>query len=159
MLTNITDYLKNNGWVYSEKSKHNLIFSINGNNGIYHCAVDYSETELLFAFITYMGIRCPSDKTIEILELINSINTTLLYSNFEMSKSGHIKCRTCICFEDITLTEKVIDNIILRNINNIDVAAPFFTKYMFGNISQQEVVKALFPFLEAPASETQEISE
>ena len=146
MLVKITDYLKKKQWAYTNGGKEeSLFFSVTGTNGIYHCLVDFSESSLLFAFITYMGTNCPIEKRMEMAALLNTINSTLLYGNFEMNSAGDIKYRTSLYYDDTELTEKVIDNIIIKNIYNLDFTAPYLSKFMFGNLTIEDVYNSIFP--------------
>lgn len=146
MIEKIIDYLKVQRWVYNKsESNSNLSFPLTGVNGLFHCWVIIEETQSLFTFITYLGTNCPSDRKVETVKLLNRVNANLLYGNFEMNINGEIKYRTSICYEDIIVTTKVIENIILRNIYNIDLAAPFLSRFMFGSITEDEVYTNFFP--------------
>ena len=146
MITNLTDFLKKQEWVYSPGNREGIfLFSLSGYNGIYHCLADILEDVQRFLFISFMGTRCPSEKRKEMAELLTIINSNLSYGNFEMNfPTGDIKFRTGILYEGIEVTEKVIANTIFQNINSLDVSSPLLSKFMFGDISIPEVYEGLY---------------
>ena len=147
MLQKVIGYLKKKGWSYSNaKDGEDILISLSNDNGTYHCIIYVKEDAKIFAFVSYLGTRCPADKMERILNLINSANDTMLYGNFEINSLAEIKYRTSVYADRFELTDEIIDGIILRNIYNIDFANPIFSKVMFGNITNEEAYYELFPW-------------
>jgi hypothetical protein len=147
MLEKIIDYLKRKDWTFTYGKVPNvLFFPINGFNATFNCIVDINEDNSSFLFITFNGTTCPQDKRIKLAELLTRLNNNLRYGNFEMGmESGEIKFRTSLNFEAIELNDKIIDNIILKNIYIHDFSFPFLSKFLFGNMTMDEVYNNLYP--------------
>jgi len=147
MLQKVIDYLNKKGWSYSNaKDDEDIFISLSNYNGTYHCIIYVKEDPKIFAFVSYLGTRCPLDKKERMLALINLANDTMLYGNFEINALGEIKHRTSVYADKFELTDEIIDGVMLRNIYNIDAANPIFSKVMFGNITNEEAYYELFPF-------------
>ena len=142
MIEKITNYLKKKEWTFtlSDKDKNVLYFPVNGFNATFHCAVDITEKNSFFLFITFSGTSCPTDKRLILAELFNRINFRIRYGNFEVGmETGEIKFRTCICYEGMEINDIIIDNVILKNIFIHDYAFPLISKFLFGDMTMAEV--------------------
>lgn len=147
MLEKIIDYLQRRDWSYTpSKISGVLFFPVNGVNGIFNCAVEVSKSDSFFLFITFSGTNCPPEDRQRFSELLNRINFNLKFGNFELGmESGEIKFRTSLCYEEIEINDKIIENIIIRNIHMHDFTFPYFNKFLFGSTSMDEVYAHLFP--------------
>lgn len=147
MLEKVTDFLKKRDWSYTpSKVSGVLFFPVYGVNGIFNCIVDVSDSDNFFLFVTFNGTTCPSDDRVRFAELLNRINFNLKFGNFELGmESGEIKFRTSLCYEEMEVNEKIIENIINRNIHIHDFAFPYFNQFLFGSTSMTEVYNILFP--------------
>ncbi len=142
MFEKIIDYLKKKEWTFtlSVKDKNVLYFPVNGFNATFHCAVDITDKNFFFLFITFNGTSCPPDKRLLLAELFNRINFRIKYGNFEVGmETGEIKFRTCIVYEGMEINDTIIDNVILKNIFIHDFAFPFISKFLFGDMTMSEV--------------------
>jgi hypothetical protein len=147
MLEKIIDYLKKKGWNFTHGKDGNILFfPISGFNAIFNCVLDVTNDNFFFLFITFNGTNCPLDKRLPLSELFTRLNNKLKYGNFEMGiDTGEIKFRTCICFEEMDINEKIIENVILKNIFIHDSSFPSISKFLFGDLTQNEVYNNLFP--------------
>ena len=147
MLEKIIDYLKRRDWSFTpSKISGVLFFPVKGDNGTFNCAVDVSNGDFFFLFITFNGTNCPPEDRQRFSELLNRINFNLKFGNFELGmESGEIKFRTSLCYEEMEINDKIIENIIIRNIHIHDSAFPYFNKFLFGSIPMEEVYAHLFP--------------
>lgn len=146
MLQKVIEYLNKRGWSYgNQKEDGSISISLSHNNGTYHCMIYAKPETNIFAFVSYLGTRCPFDKREGILKLINEVNNTLLYGNFEINSAGDVKHRTSFYLENIEITDDIIEGVILRNIYNIDVVNPIFSKIIFGDMKNDEAYDSLFP--------------
>lgn len=147
MLEKIIDYLKKREWSYTlSKISDVLLFPVKGVNGTFNCAVEVSNNDFFFLFVSFNGTNCPPEHRQRFSELINRINFNLKFGNFELGmESGEIKFRTSLCYEEMEINDKIIDNIIIRNIQIHDFAFPYFNKFLFGSIPMEEVYARLFP--------------
>lgn len=147
MLEKLTEYLKRKGWVFTQGKLPNLlILAINGFNSTLNCVIDADEEDSMLLFISFNGTICPEDKRLQLAELLTRINYNLRYGNFEMGiDNGQIKFRTSLYTEDIELTDKIIDNIIIKNIYTHDFSFPFLSRFLFGQMTMDEVYDNLYP--------------
>ena len=123
-----------------------LFFPVTGFKATFNCVVDVTEDNSLVVFITYNGTICPQEKRSQLAELMTRLNSKIKYGNFEMNmESGDIKFRTSIYYEEMAINDKIIENIILKNIYTHDFSHPFLSGFLFGNMNMDEVYMALFP--------------
>ena len=157
MLQKVIEYLNKRGWSYSRADDDGSIFiSLTHDNGTYHCIIYAKDDANIFAFVSFLGTRCPPDKMESILRLINSANNALLYGNFEINQNGDIKHRTSFYLEHTVITDDIIEGVMMRNIYNLDFANPIFSRMMFGDMKNDEAMNLLFPHLK---DETKELSD
>jgi len=147
MLEKIIDYLKKREWSYTlSKISGVLFFPVKGVNGTFNCAVEVSNNDFFFLFISFNGTNCPPEHRQRFSELLNRINFNLKFGNFELGmESGEIKFRTSLYYEEMEINDKIIENIIIRNIHIHDFAFPYFSKFLFGSIPMEEVYARIFP--------------
>lgn len=145
MLQKVIEYLKKRGWSYSSKSDDSLFVSLTHDNGTYHCIIYVKEKTKIFAVVSFLGTHCPPEKLDYILKLLNLANNNLLLGSFEINEAGDIKYRTGINLEYIELTDDIIEDLIMRNIYNIDIANPTFHKVMFGDMTSENAYLEIFP--------------
>ncbi len=145
MLEKVTSYLNEKEWVYSEKGDA-ISFSLHGYKGIFNCVIRIHEETFFISFITYLGTRCPEEKRADMAQLLSHINSNLLFGDFEMNLfDGIIKFRTGMYYGGIELTTKIIDNVVLKNIQAMDISSIQFNKFLFGGVSIPEVYDILYP--------------
>ncbi len=145
MFQKVIEYLKKRGWSYSSKADDSLFISLTNDNGTYHCIIYIKEKTKILAVVSFLGTHCPPEKLDLILHLLNLANNNLLLGNFEINEAGDIKYRTSINLDYIELTEDIIEDLIMRNIYNIDIANPTFHKVMFGNMTSDSAFLEIFP--------------
>lgn len=159
MFQKVIEYLDKRGWRYSNVKEDGSIFiSLSHDNGTYHCQIYAKPDTDIFAFISFLGTRCPYDKMESVLKLINLANNNLLYGNFEINAAGDIKHRTSIYLENINIADEIIEGIIMRNIFSIDSASPIFSKIMFGGMTNEDAYFELFPYLKKETIELDDSS-
>ena len=158
MFQKVTEYLTKRGWSYSKKDDDSVFISLTHDNGTYHCVFYIREEINMLALVSYLGTHCPPDKLDRVLKLINSANNNMLYGNFEINSAGDIKHRTSVHLENIEVTDDIIEDMITRNIYNIDLANPIFSKVMFGDMTNDDAYDRLFPY-HKPESSKKEIED
>lgn len=145
MYQKVIDYLTKRGWSYSSKTDDSIFISLSNDNGTYHCIIYVKEKTKILAVVSFLGTRCPPEKLELILHLLNSANNNMLLGNFEINDAGDIKYRTSVNLDSIELTQDIIEDLILRNIYNLDTANPAFHKVMFGNMTTENAYLEIFP--------------
>lgn len=147
MLDQVTKYLNQKEWRYTEHND-NIVFTLSGLNGVFTCVLrDFKEKKFL-NFSSYMGLKCPPEKRAELAQLLTHINSNLLFGDFEMNIfEGDIKCKTGMYYEDIELNYKLIDKLIIDNVQALDICSKVFADFIFGNnkLSIAEVYDLLYP--------------
>ena len=74
-------------------------------------------------------------------------------------ETGEIKFRTSLFFETIEINDKIIDNVILKNIYIHDFSFPILSKFLFGDMTMDDVYNNLFPSATLENKETKLIEE
>ena len=145
MFQKVIAFLEKKAWSYNSKSEDTLFISLTHDNGTYHCIIYVKEDSNIFAVVSFLGTHCPTEKLNEILKLLNLANNNLLLGNFELNETGDIKYRIGVNLDYNELTDDIIEDLITRNIFNIDAANPIFHKVMFGNMTSEIAYLEIFP--------------
>lgn len=141
----VKDFLKSQNWQFSQiDGKNVILFGINGKNGNFQCIADLidDEIEKRFVFFSVCGVNAPLEKKNAMLELINALNSKLLFGNFEMDlEEGEIRFKTSISYKNFKLNHEILEEIIMTNIVIMDRSLPAIMGLMFGDISIEKAIE------------------
>jgi hypothetical protein len=135
MLEILIEYLKKKKWSYGlGKEDGVIIFNLSGQNGTFPCIADIQASKTRFIFVTICPSNCPNHKKAIIAELLTRLNFFIYYGTFEMNyDNGEIRFKTSIPLDHLTLTEDIIDDVIMSNISIMDECSPAILRLIYGS--------------------------
>lgn len=141
MFEKIIEYLKKKGWNFTEnKERGSLYLNLSGDNGTFRCLFLVEEEGLKrLGFYSYCVATCPKDVIIKMAELLMRLNGSIFFGGFELNfETGIILYKTSLFFEDIEMTDNVLDNIVISNVGIMDDYTPIILRLMYGNVTPLE---------------------
>lgn len=142
----VKSFLKAQEWQFSQVEDKNIIlFGISGENGKFQCIADIIEEEnKKFVFFSVYGANITVNKTPEILELLNELNCSIFFGNFELdTEEGEIRFRTNLPFDNIELSQDLVTDIVMSNINAMDTSLVAIHGLIYDNLSVEEALKRI----------------
>jgi hypothetical protein len=142
----ILTYFEKQNWNYNIPKQGNNIatLGIATEKGKFHCIVDVNEEEKKIIFFSIYPVNVPVNSRVSMAEIMIRVNYTLFFGGYEMDFSdGEIRFKTSLIYEDIELTEKVLENIIKSNIVTLDAYFELFNSFISGQANLAEVISQI----------------
>lgn len=146
MFKQILAYFDNQHWKYHlpETDKTLAVFGLNTTNGKFHCIVDVDEVNHNLIFFSVFPVNVPENLRREMAELIIRVNYMLFWGSFEMDfDDGEVRLKTSIIYEDIMLTDKVLEHIIKGNIAIMDKRFELLNEFITQKIDKAIAIKKI----------------
>ncbi len=117
MRESLIRYFNHKGWQFDSISEGAFLIPINHEGIKFNLIVDFILREERISVYSIFQPKIRVDKRSQIAELITRINYGLNVGNFEFDYTdGDLRFKTSFFFQDIALTDKILDNLILSNV-------------------------------------------
>lgn len=142
----IVSYFEKQNWNYTIPEQGNNIatLGIATEKGKFHCIVDVNEEEKKIIFFSIYPLNVPLNSRTSMAEIMIRINYSLFFGSYEMDfNDGEIRFKTSLIYEDIELTEKILEYIIKGNIITLDTHFELFNSFISGKINLAEIIEQI----------------
>ncbi|MEN9935191.1 MAG: hypothetical protein RLZZ387_1770 [Chloroflexota bacterium] len=138
-------FLNDDGWFPQPvEDSHCYRMSYNGESGELRCYALVRVDLEQFIFYAVAGVKVPADRRPEVAEFITRANYGLRIGNFELSfEDGEVRYKSSIDFEDETLTNSLIRNVIYPAVRIMDEYLPGLLRVAFGGLSADDAISEI----------------
>ncbi|WP_338792938.1 YbjN domain-containing protein [Bernardetia sp. MNP-M8] len=139
-------YLEKQKWHYTipEEECNIATMGISTEKGKFHCIIDVDEIGKRIIFFSIYPINVPVAIRKSMAEIMMRVNYTLFFGNYEMDFSdGEIRFKTSLIYEDIELTDKILEHIIKGNIVTLDTYFELFNSFISGKTTLEDIISQI----------------
>lgn len=144
MFKKILAYFQKQEWKYliPEEDKCVALLGISTDNGKLQCILDVDEEQNKFIFFSIFPVNAPQQLRSEMAEFLMRINYSLFLGSFEMDFSdGEIRFKTSLIYENVDVSEKVIEHFIKDNIISMDNNFELINDFVSEKFSIKEFIE------------------
>lgn len=121
-----------------------LRLACQGRSGAWTCVVDVIEDAQQVVFLSVAPVRAPLERRHAVAEFITRANYGIILGNFEMDfEDGEVRYKTALDVEGDELTDALLRNIVLANIQAMDLYLPGLLAVIYGDRAPAQVVAEL----------------
>jgi hypothetical protein len=142
----ILTYLQQNDiqYFFSNEEKTLVRFGVSTEKAQYPCLLDIVDSENRFIFFTFFPVYIPENIRIPMAKLLMRINYDIFLGSFEMDFiDGEMRFKTSIIYENVQLTEKMLEHLIKGNISTLDSYFQVLNEFIFGRLTLEDSIKQL----------------
>ncbi len=135
-------FLNDDNW-HPQQFEEKTIFRVyySGENGDLRCYAQIRVDLEQFVFYVVAPVKAPEEVRPAVAEYITRANYGLRIGNFEMDYSdGEIRCKSSLDFEDSTLDNQLIRNVMYPAVHSMDFYLPGLMSVMYGNKSPAQAI-------------------
>ncbi len=142
----ILTYFEKQKWHYTipKEGSNIATMGISTEKGKFHCIIDVDEEGKKIIFFSIYPINVPVTIRKSMAEIMMRVNYTLFFGSYEMDFSdGEIRFKTSLIYEDIELTDKILEHIIKGNIVTLDTYFELFNSFISGKTTLEDVISQI----------------
>jgi hypothetical protein len=128
-------------WSYTESERDGLVCEMAGEHAVYSFLFRVDEKLEIVCCYARVGFRVPSEKRLQVCEVLTRANYGLRVGNFEMDmEDGEIRYKASVDMEGGVLGETMVQNLVRASVAGFDRYYPAVMRVVYAGTSPAEAV-------------------